>query len=282
MEIVFISVVLGFLIGVILALTGAGATILAVPLLVFAFHLDVAEAAPIALLAVCMASTIAAVHAHLQGNVRYRAAGFIAGTGVIAAPMGLWLAHRLPNAPLTLLFASVLIVVAIDMWRHAEKQPGVIAKAAVQRESQLQADASLQPCQLEYNGVRLMWTWSCARALALAGAVMGFLSGLLGVGGGFVIVPALKKVSNLPMQSIVATSLAVIAVISAIGVISATAMSKLNWPIALAFTGGTFAGMLIGRIFAFRFTGARLQQGFAIVAIGVAVAMIIRGISVLL
>lgn len=283
MEIVLISIVLGFLVGVILALTGAGATIIAVPLLTFVLHLKVAEAAPIALLAVCVASTIAALHAHLQGNVRYRAAGFIGITGIVAAPVGLWLAHKLPDAPLAVLFASVLFFVAIDMWRHAEKQlVEVTIKVATQRESQTQIETSIVPCQLEYSGGRLKWTWPCVRALALAGALTGFISGLLGVGGGFVVVPALKKVSNLSMQSIVATSLAVVAFISAMGVMSATAMSKLNWPIALSFAVGTLAGMLIGRVFAFRLTGPRLRQAFAVVAMGIAIAMITRVISTFL
>ena len=279
METVFISILLGFLVGAILALTGAGATIIAVPLLTFGLHLEVAEAAPIALLAVCLASTIASFHAHLQGNVRYRAAGFIAVTGVMAAPVGLWLAHNLPNAPLTLLFASVLFWVAVDMWRHAEKKP---EKVTVEAPAQYESYASLTPCLLEYSGGRLMWTWPCVRVLALAGALTGFLSGLLGVGGGFVVVPALKKASNLPMQSVVATSLAVVALISAVGVMSATAMSKLNYPIALSFAAGTLAGMLVGRVFAFRLTGPRLQQGFAVVAIGIAAAMIIRVIPTFL
>lgn len=278
MEIIFISILLGFLVGVILALTGAGATIIAVPLLTFGLHLEIAEAAPIALLAVCVASTIAAFHARLQRNVRYRAAGFIAVAGVMTAPIGLWLAHKLPNVPLAILFAFVLFSVAVNMWRHAEKQPTEVVANAVQCELQTPPT----PCQLEYSGGRLMWTWPCARALALAGGLTGFLSGLLGVGGGFVVVPALKRVSNLPMQSVVATSLAVVALISAMGVISAMAMSKLNWSIALSFTVGTLVGMLIGRVFAFRLTGPRLQQGFAVVAIAIAAVMLFRVISTLL
>lgn len=278
-EIIFVSMLLGFVVGAILALTGAGATIIAVPLLTFGLHLEVAEAAPIALLAICLASTIAAVHAHLQGCVRYRAAGFIAITGIIAAPIGLWFAHKLPNEPLALLFASVLFLVAVDMWRHAVKQPPiVIGGIAMQPASQIPSI----PCQLEYSGGRLIWTWPCARALGLAGAMTGFLSGLLGVGGGFVVVPALKKASNLDMPSVVATSLAVVALISAIGVMSATAMSKLNWPLAISFAGGTLLGMLIGRMLSLRLTGPRLQQGFAIVAMGISAAMIIRAMSILL
>lgn len=277
METVFTSIPLGFLVGVVLALTGAGATFIAVPLLILGVHLEVAEAAPIALLAICAASTIAAFHAHLQGTVRYRAAGFIAVTGIMAVHLGLWLAHKLPNAPLTFLFALILFAVAVDVWRHAEKQPPEIAAKDAQRE----LHTLPTPCQLEYDGGRLRWTWPCVRALALAGALVGFLSGLLGVGGGFVVVPVLKRVSNLTMQSIVATSLAVVGLISAMGVIYATAMSQLDWSIAFPFTFGTLTGMMIGRIFALRLTGPRLQQGFAVIAVIMAAVMLFRVMSTL-
>lgn len=271
-EILLASVALGFLSGTVLALTGAGGTIIAVPLLVFGLHLAIAEAAPIALLAVCLPSTVGAVIAHRQGKVRYRAAGFIAITGIITAPMGIWLAQKLPNAPLTVLFALVLCYVAVDMLRQSSVQPIEAVKIA----SDCQVQVSATPCQLEYSGGRLMWTWPCARALAFSGGITGFLSGLLGVGGGFVVVPALKKATNLPIHSILATSLAVIALVSAMGVMSATVMGGINGSVAVPFAVGALIGMLIGRMFAHYLAGQRLQQVFAVVAMGVSIGMIIR------
>lgn len=270
-EVLLISIFLGFLTGGVLALAGAGGTIIAVPLLMFGLHLTVAEAAPIALFAVCLSSAIGALFAHRQGKVRYRAAGFIAITGVMTAPIGIWLAQKLPNAPLILLFALVLFYAAISMLRQSKKQDEAVKNIA---DSQ-SAPASI-PCQLAYDQGRLVWTWPCARALAFSGTAAGFLSGLLGVGGGFVVVPALKKATNLSMQSILATSLAVIALISAVGVVSATFIGGMNWTIALPFAAGALAGMLIGRIFANFLAGPKLQQGFAVVSMGVSVWMIIR------
>ncbi len=118
MEIQMIGIFLGSITGIVLALTGAGGAIIAVPLLIFGLHLTVAEAAPIALLAVCLSAAIGALLGLLQKKVRYRAAGFIAITGAVASPVGLWLAQILPNAPLTILFSMVLIYVAIDMFRQ--------------------------------------------------------------------------------------------------------------------------------------------------------------------
>lgn len=272
MEILLTSILLGAFTGVILALTGAGGTIIAVPLLIFGLHLAIAEAIPIALLAVCLSSAVGALFAHRQGKVRYRAAGFIAITGVMTAPIGIWLAQKLPNVPLTILFALVLLYVAVDMLRQSKKQND----QAIAKVPDCRPRTSSIPCQLEYAGGRLIWTWPCARALAFSGATAGFLSGLLGVGGGFVVVPALKKATNLPMQSILATSLAVIALISLIGVTFAAILGGMNWVIALPFSAGALTGMLIGRIFAARLAGPKLQQGFAVVAMGVSVVMIIR------
>lgn len=272
MEILLTSILLGACTGVVLALTGAGGTIIAVPLLIFGLHLVIVEAAPIALLAVCLSSAAGALFAHRQGKVRYRAAGFIAITGVMTAPAGIWLAQKLPNVPLTILFALVLLYVAVDMLRQSKRQND----QAIAEVPDCRPRTSSIPCQLEYAGGRLIWTWPCARALAFSGATAGFLSGLLGVGGGFAVVPALKKAANLPMQSILATSLAVIALISLIGVIFAAILDGMNWTIALPFSAGALTGMLTGRIFAARLAGPKLQQGFAVVAMGVSVGMIIR------
>lgn len=265
-----ISIALGALTGLVLALAGAGGTIIAVPLLIFGLHFTVAQAAPVALLAVCLSAGIGALIAHRQRLVRYRAAGFIAITGIITAPLGIWLAQHLPNTPLTLLFAAVLLFVAVRMLLHS--------KAPSQPPAEQPCESVSVPCRLEYDQGRLVWNWPCARALALSGAITGFLSGLLGVGGGFVVVPALQKATNLPMQSILATSLAVIALVSAMGVITASSLGGMNWLVALPFAAGALGGMLIGRLFASRLEGPRLQQAFALVAILVALGMAVKAI----
>lgn len=255
---------LGALIGLLLALTGAGGSILAVPLLLFGLHLGVAQAAPVALLAVALSAGVGALIGLRAGIVRYRAAALMALAGMVLAPLGLWLAQRLPNAPLTLIFAAVLLFVAVRMFRQAR------APATPD------ADKAPPPCRLDGGSGRFVWTAACGRALALSGATAGFLSGLLGVGGGFVIVPALRRASDAPMQAIVATSLAVITLVSAFGVVTTGLSGHLDWRIGLPFAAGAIAGMLGGRLFAARLSGARLQQGFALVAGLIAVAMALR------
>jgi uncharacterized membrane protein YfcA len=125
---------------------------------------------------------------------------------------------------------------------------------------------------------RFIWTSSCARALALAGAVAGVLSGLLGVGGGFVMVPALQRYTNLPMRSVVATSLAVIALVSVSGVVTSALSGGMAWAVALPFSLGAVAGMGAGRVVSVRLAGPQLQLGFAAVAGAVAIGMIVNAL----
>ncbi|NIE65534.1 sulfite exporter TauE/SafE family protein [Burkholderia sp. Ax-1719] len=270
-----VSAALGSVVGLILALTGAGGAIVAVPLLVFGLGLSVAQAAPIGLFAVALAAGIGALLALREGKVRYKAAALMASAGAVISPIGLWVAHRVPDAPLMLLFALVLARVAWRMFR----QPA----ASATHDLQGGADPcpSDLPCRLNLERGKLDWTAPCARALALSGATAGFLSGLLGVGGGFVIVPALKRASDIPMQGIVATSLAVIALVSVSGVAASAASGHMLWLNALPFAAGALAGTLIGRSFARHVSGARLQQSFAIFAGCVAVGMAVKAVHAL-
>jgi uncharacterized membrane protein YfcA len=262
-----IILLLGFTVGIILALTGAGGGILAVPLLVFGAGLSMAEAGPIGLLAVGLAATLGAVMGLKAGTVRYKAALLISGTGILCSPLGLWLAQRTPNKPLTIVFALVLLFVA---WRVFQK--------SMPHTAQSQAPERAPPCQIDAGRGKLIWTAPCARALAAAGVAAGGLSGLLGVGGGFVMVPALQRYTDLATQSILATSLAVIALVSMSGVVASTLSGHLQWVIALPFSGGALAGMLAGRLVAARLSGPLLQKGFALVSALVALALLIKAV----
>lgn len=259
---------LGLVVGVILALTGAGGGILAVPMLVFGVGMDVVQAGPIGLLAVGMAGALGAVLGLRDGVVRYRAAMLIAACGMALTPVGLWLAHQIDNRWLSVLFALILLLVAFRAVRQARRSPPPESTPQTSR----------HPCRLDATSGRLVWSRACARALALAGTVAGVLSGLLGVGGGFVLVPALQHYTNLPMRSIVATSLAVIALVSVAGVATSAVTGGVVWGVALPFSAGALVGMFGGRRVAARLAGPQLQMGFALVAAGVAVGMIFKAL----
>jgi uncharacterized protein len=263
-----VAVALGAGVGLILALTGAGGGILAVPLLVFGVHLSIVQAAPIGLLAVGIASAVGALLGLREGLVRYRAAALIGIVGMALAPIGLRLARVVPNEPLTIAFAFVLAIVAVRMLRASLQTSGEGAHRA--------GDCA---CKVDARTGRLRWTWRCAGSLAATGVVSGVLSGLLGVGGGFVIVPALSRFSDIPTRSIIASSLAVIALVSVGGVTAAAAQGSVQWNVALPFSAGAALALLAGRAAAARLHGAHLQRAFAITSLLVSVLMVCKALG---
>lgn len=266
-----VAAALGCFVGLLLALTGAGGGILAVPLLVFGLGLDVARSAPIGLIAVGLAAALGAGLGLREGLVRYRAAALIGGVGMVLAPAGVLAAQRIPNAPLTVAFSLVLAYTAYRMYlRSVERHDGAEDEAR-----------AVLPCVRDARDGRLVWTRACARALAATGAVAGLLSGLLGVGGGFVIVPALTKYTDLTARSIVATSLAVIALVSAGGVGAAAVHGTVDWAIAMPFAGGSAVALLVGRTIAARVAGPALQKSFAVFSAMVAVLLLARGLGLI-
>ena len=264
-----ISPALGIFIGTLMGLTGAGGGILSVPLLVFALHLEVATAGPIALSAIALAAGVGAFLGLKAKILRYKAAGLMAIFGLMLSPFGLWAAQRVPNAPLLISFSMLLVFVSIRLFIQARNESnGYPTKKPPP-----------PPCLLDPSIGKLIWTVPCARSLVIAGAFAGFLSGLLGVGGGFIIVPALKKYTNLPMKSVVATSLGVLAIISTGGALLSALTGSLNLTIAAPFALGVLAGLLLGKLLETRISGTGIQQIFSIFTMMVAIGLLIKGIS---
>lgn len=249
-----------------MGLTGAGGGILSVPLLVFAFHMPMSEAGPIALTAIAISAGVGAVIGLNAKVLRYKAAMFMAICGLILSPLGLWVAQRAPNTPMLLLFSAVLIYVAAKMFVQATQ---TIAGKAPEL-------TKPPPCQLDMSIGKLIWTVPCARSLMLAGAFAGFLSGLLGVGGGFIIVPSLKKFTDLPMKAIVATSLGVLAIVSAGGAAVSLVSGTLDLTIAAPFAVGSLVGLLIGKVLEKNISGPRVQQIFSVFTFLVALSLIYK------
>jgi hypothetical protein len=266
---------LGIIVGAVLGLTGAGGSILAVPLLMAALGWTLPQAAPVALLAVCASATFGTIVAWDVTHVRYRAAALMGVTALFTAPLGVTTAALLPLPVLTGVFAGVLAIVAVRMLLQARRAPG---EAAVVRAT-VSGDGSTPGgrwIRLGENG-RIIWNETTLALVAAIGGAAGFLAGMLGVGGGFVIVPALRATSTLSMHSAVATSLLAIALITAVAAASATVQgAPIAWPAAAPFVLGALAGMFAGRKLAPRIAGPRLQQGFAVIMLLVATGLSIK------
>ena len=266
MDHILLAPALGMFIGILMGLTGAGGGILSVPLLVFAFHMPISQAGPIALTAIALSAGAGALIGLYTKVLRYKAAMFMATFGLLLSPLGLWVAQRAPNTPMLLMFSAVLIYVSSKMFIQATQI--IAGKAPVLTKP--------PPCQLDMSIGKLIWTVPCARALMLAGGCAGFLSGLLGVGGGFIIVPSLKKFTDLPMKAIVATSLGVLAIVSTGGAFISLASGILDLSIAIPFSGGSLLGLLFGKMLERKISGPRVQQIFSIFTLLVALSLIYK------
>lgn len=251
-----ISSILGFLVGLSLGLTGAGGGILAVPALVIGVGLSMTSAAPIALIAVGLAALTGALDGLRRHLVRYKAALLMALTGGVVSPFGVWLAKRLPEFWLMALFSVVMCLVAYRMFKQARGN----------KPTKVNSDPeSIKACLVSEQTGKFIWNKHSLSTMVSIGAISGLLTGLLGVGGGFVIVPLLKRYTNLKMHSVVATSLLVIALVSAITVSNAfstlTNLPNTMW----GFISLVIAGMVTGRLAAPVIAPQYIQMGFALV-----------------
>lgn len=258
-----LPVSLGLLIGLIMALTGAGGGILAVPALTLGLGWTMASASPVALLTVATAALIGMMSGLLAGAVRIRAALLISATGIIAAPFGQHLAHRLSERWLTGLFICVMLIVAVRLFRSTHPSAKNSTRA--------------RTCVIDTKTGRISWNPLSFLKLSLIGLASGLSTGLLGVGGGFIVVPALLRCSDIAMSGIIATSLTVITFVSTGAVISAFSSGHLalTEP-ALLFVAAAATGMLLGRLFAPKIPAIMLQRALAMLIFSVALFLLYR------
>ena len=265
-----ISLILGVVVGVVLGLTGAGGGILAVPALVIGMGWSVQEATPVALIAVASGAALGALDGLRKGLVRYKAALVMVIGGIPFTNVGLAVAQRLPHTLLLVLFAGLTLFVVGRLVRHATPNgasPG---------------DADHAVARINPDTGRFRWTWRTGSLFAGFGALTGLMTGLLGVGGGFVIVPAMRRFTNASMHGIVATSLLVISLVSSGGILVAIANgASLPWPTTLLFAAATALGMGAGRKLSSRLSETTIQRGFAFVLLCSAGSMIFKAFGTL-
>jgi uncharacterized protein len=259
-----VSLILGILIGAVLGLTGAGGGILAVPALVFGMGWSMQQAAPVALIAVVAGAAIGAFEGLQRKLVRYRAALLMAAVGALFTPFGYSLAQVLPQRWLTALFALVMLVVALRLIRKGHETMSAHAHKL----------GSINP-----ETGRFDWNLPTALLLGAIGAFTGFMTGLLGVGGGFVMVPMLRRFTNVSMHGIVATSLLVIALVGSAGVLTALRHGGLaSTQVTLLFAAATALGMLLGRFLARHLAERYVQYGFATILVLVAGGLLLKSL----
>ncbi|HME48458.1 sulfite exporter TauE/SafE family protein [Mycobacterium sp.] len=211
-----LTVVLAVVVGVSLGLLGGGGSILTVPLLAYVAGTEARHAIAMSLLVVGVTSAIAAIAHARAGRVHWRVAAVFGVAAMAGAYAGGRLARFVPGTVLLIAFAVIMIAAGVAMLRG-------------RRETVATGD---QPVPV--------------LKITLLGVAVGVISGLVGAGGGFLLVPALALLAGLPMPAAVGTSLVVISMQSFAGLAGHLATEHIDWRLAAMVTAAAVVGALVG------------------------------------
>ncbi len=243
------------LIGVALGMLGGGGSILTVPVFTYVAQLDPKVAIAASLPVVAVSSAFGALGHWRAGNVHLRTALTFGVVAMVGGFSGARLAQFVPGPVQLLLFSLVMLLAAFSMLR------GTRAGAAAT------------------DGTTTAPSLPLATTIPLALGV-GVLTGVVGVGGGFLIVPALALVARLPMRAAVGTSLLVITMNAAAGTIGYLGQVTLPYTLLLPFTGVAVIGILVGTGAAQRVPQQTLRRAFAVLLLLVATFILYQNRSV--
>jgi uncharacterized membrane protein YfcA len=253
----------GFLIGLSLGALGGGGSILAVPALVYVAGQTPKEAVATSLVVVAIVSMFGVLPHWRAGHVRVRSGLVFAATGVAGSLLGSAANRAVDPDALLLAFSGVMLVAAAAMLRRATRvtagtPDAVAAESAATVRIAVPIDVAT------------------AAKVAVAGSVVGLMTGFFGVGGGFVIVPALVLALGFSMPDAVGTSLLVIAINACVALAARLGSGDLQWAVIIPFTLAGLAGVLTGSRIAARVHPDRLVRWFAALLVAVAVYTAIR------
>ncbi|MCV7216463.1 sulfite exporter TauE/SafE family protein [Mycobacterium crocinum] len=228
-----LTVGLAVLVGVSLGLLGGGGSILTVPLLVYVAGMDAKVAIATSLLVVGVTSVVGAFSHARAGRVQWRTAMLFGASSMIGAYSGGQLTRFIPGDALLVAFAVIMVATAIAMLR-GRRSTGA---GAPQRRMPLLKTAAI-------------------------GLALGLVTGTVGAGGGFLVVPALVLLGGLTMPAAVGTSLAIIAMNSFAGLAGYLSVMRIDWAVAAMVTAAAVAGALVGVRFADRINPEVLRRAF--------------------
>jgi uncharacterized protein len=232
---------LALIIGILLGLLGGGGSILTVPVLVYLAHLPTKSAIVTSLLVVCITSLIAVISHAKAGRVCWKTGITFGLAGMGGAFLGGRIAGYIPDPILLVLFASVMLAASLAMLRNKKEQEPVRA-----------AGAKLCPQNLP------------VAAILFDGLLVGLITGLVGVGGGFLLVPALNYLAGLPMRAAIGTSLFIIVIQSIAALAGYANHFEINVTLTVMFTLCAITGSFIGAKISGKISTAYLKRGFGV------------------
>lgn len=249
-----IGLILSAAIGLSLGLIGGGGSIITVPVLVYVLGVEAHEAVGMSLAVVGATSLVGAFLHYRKGNLELRTGFTFGAAGVVGAFLGTPLTHLFSPSALLLTFAALMLVVAVLMLTQKSN-------------SEAEDDSNEKSVSI----------W---KAL-LAGFGVGVLTGFLGVGGGFLIVPALVMFGGLAIKDAIGTSLLVIFLNCVAGLAGHLSYGgfdlRLTVLVTILAVGGTIAGTILSQ----RLAAQRLQKSFAFFVLAVAIFLFVKNYAVL-
>lgn len=243
-----LTLTLSLIIGLLLGLLGGGGSILTVPMLVYLLHIEPKTAITTSFVVVGLSSMLALIPHAKRHSVCWKSGIFFGVSGMIGAFAGGRLAAYFTSDLLMTLFGLISLSTGLLMLRRPKPQANI--SPSKQR---------MNVCPLQVPYLRVLFD----------GFFVGALTGMVGVGGGFLIVPALTLLVGLPMQGAVGTSLMIIVMNAVAGLGGYSQHAELNLPLTIQVTGGALIGSAIGAILSGYIKPALLRRGFGLMVVAV-------------
>lgn len=262
----FLAIVAGLATGLVLGLFGSGGSIIALPALLYLLHVDPKSAIAMSLGVVAVTATVSGLASWRRGLVDARVALVFGLFGVAGTFAGARLGLLTPVVIQLGLFALVMYAAAWRMLKPAR----LAAPASGGIVSAGDGTVALGGCRDFFS--------PCMRDIALHGIGVGVLTGLVGVGGGFLIVPALVLLSGIPMKTAVGTSLVIVAAKSYAGFAGYMGGVPIDWAVMGSFTVVTVIGSFIGAHFSTRISQNALKKAFAWFLVAVATYILFKSV----
>ena len=249
-------------IGIILGLIGGGGSILTVPILVYLLYLNPITATAYSLFVVGVSALVGAIRNIRKGLVDFRTAIVFA----IPALLAVYATRKyvVPNIPEELFTIGDFTVT---------KDLGIMAFFAIIMLLTSYSMIRTRHTKTPQEEVAIRYNYP---VIFIEGIVIGALTGIVGAGGGFLIIPALVLLAKLPMKKAIATSLLIIAIKSLIGFIGDVENLTINWTFLLSFTSISIVGIFIGMWFTNFINGEKLKKGFGWFVLVMGIFIIIK------
>ena len=252
--IIFLSLISGIVVGFSLGLVGGGGSILAVPLLVYVIGVETHVALGTSALAVAANALASLIHHKKIGHVKIKEGFEFTIPGVIGALIGAQLGLLTPSKHLLFLFGLFMIVMAIIIWR---RKPNVSSNEI-------------------HHECGTIFVYK--NRISLAGFAVGVAAGYFGIGGGFLITPALMYAASLNIIDAIGTSLLPVSVFGLTTTLQYAIKGQIHWLVSVLFIMGGIGGGFVGTRLSTKINIERLGKIFSIILILVALFMIVKTI----